>query len=275
MRRHTSHSYLLPQEGIVVRIAEATDENLKRAAVAAAVTTWLSNRGFPCVRPVQDVPIEVADMVATAWRYLPQPEPGGPLPMTVLGTLLRDLHQLPEPAFPLPAVDPLARLRRALSIDAGRQNGILATAERRFIEDRIAELTGSYVALDFPLGIGLIHNDAHIGNLLADPESRSGFVLGDWDGAALGPREIDLIQEGAPGNRFGLPDGYRRTFSAAYGYDVATWPGWRVLRDMRDLHSIGAYLRIAPDKPVAQAQLRLRLRTLRTGDTHTRWAAVT
>src|SRR2546429_9097428 len=127
LRRHTSHSYLLPQEGIVVRIAEATDENLKRAAVAAAATTWLSNRGFPCVPPVQDVPIEVADMVATAWRYLPQPEPGGPLPMTVLGTLLRDLHQLPEPAFPLPAVDPLARLRRALSIDAGRQNGILAT----------------------------------------------------------------------------------------------------------------------------------------------------
>lgn len=127
--------------------------------------------------------------------------------------------------------------------------------------------------MDFPLGRGLIHNDAHVGNLLVDSERATGYVLADWDGTGRGPREIDLVQEGAPGNRFGESLELRAAFSTAYGYDIAGWAGWPVLRVLRDLHSVGAYLRVAPDKPAARAELAHRMRTRRTGEP-ARWHGI-
>jgi hypothetical protein len=95
-------------------------------------------------------------------------------------------------------------------------------------------VNAAFEALTFPLGTGLIHNDAHAGSLLADSRSPSGYVLGDWESACDGLREIDVVPDGAPGNRFGLPEQQRREFSDAYGYDLASWPGWPVMRDVRD-----------------------------------------
>lgn len=48
--------------------------------------------------------------------------------------------------------------------------------------------------------------------------------------------------------------------SLAYGYDVRAWPEWTVLRDITELHSLGAYIRLAPDKPAAADELRHRIR---------------
>src|SRR5438445_169749 len=79
--------------------------------------------------------------------------------------------------------------------------------------------------------------------------------LADWDPVRPGPREADLIQPGAPGNRFGLTEHDRRTFSDAYGYDVTAWPGWTILRDIRELHSLAAHVRAAPTSPPAAAEL--------------------
>src|SRR3954454_16819653 len=111
LRVHTSRTYLLPAEAVVVRLAEATDENIRRAMVALKVTRWLAAQGFPCVRPAHDDLLHANGMVANLWHNLAQPERRGPLPMVMLGSLLRELHQLPEPPFALPQVDPLARLR--------------------------------------------------------------------------------------------------------------------------------------------------------------------
>src|SRR4051812_32119933 len=94
------------------------------------------------------------------------------------------------------------------------------------------------------LGIGLIHNDAHPGNLLPDPAELHGYVMTDWDGASIGPRELDVILVGAPGSR---------------------------LRDIRDLHSLAGHIRAAPHKPAALAELRTRVRSPRDDDLTVRW----
>jgi hypothetical protein len=47
-----------------------------------------------------------------------------------------------------------------------------------------------------------------------------------------------------------------------------------LLRDITELHSLGAYIRLAPTKPAAAEQLRHRLRSLRAGDRAMVWHAV-
>ncbi|MGH3646272.1 MAG: phosphotransferase enzyme family protein [Micromonosporaceae bacterium] len=276
LRLHGSGLYLLRREGVVGRTVEATDENRGRASKALRVTAWLYEQGFPTVQPVGVRLTEVEDTLVTFWRYLPQPETAAPSPVRAkaLGELLPELHSLPAPPFELPTVEPLARLHAAMQLDGGRIEPVLSDADQRLLEERMAQAEQAYQALEFPLGHGLIHNDAHLGNLLADPQSRYGYALTDWEGAGWGPREIDLIQEGAPGNRFRESESLRETFAAVYGYDVASWPGWPVLRELRDLHSLAAYIRTASAKPAGLHELAVRLSSLRSGDRTRRWTAV-
>jgi hypothetical protein len=276
LRLHGSGIYLLPREGMVARLIEATDENRRRADAAVQVTGWLAAQGFAATEPAYGAVTEFADTLITFWWHLAQPDQKATLPVlaAALGGLLRELHGLPSPPFDLPTVDPLVRLRRALMLDAGRQEPVLADDARAFLDSQMAATSEAYAALDFPLGHGLLHNDAHIDNLLIDERSRHGYVLGDWEGACIGPREIDLVQEGAPGNRFGESEELRQAFSQAYGYDIAGWPGWRVLRRLRDLHSLAAYIRTASAKPAAGDELRNRLGSLRNDDRTRLWRAV-
>lgn len=282
LRLHDSGFFLLPGPNVVVRLSEATSENRARADLALRVTGWLHSQGFPAVVPVHSGLCAAGGMVATVWRYLPQPpDPVSALVRArALGGLLRELHALADSPLGLPVLDPFARLRAAVELDGQRTEPVLSPAERAFLVGRITELADAYAGLDFPRGIGLIHNDAHIGNLLISADRRYGygygygFVLADWESARLGPREVDLVPEGAPGNRFGASAELRAAFASRYGYDVAAWNGWRVLRDARDLHSLAAYIRTALDKPASARELRRRLGSLREDDRSVVWRAV-
>ncbi|MBN1170634.1 MAG: phosphotransferase [Micromonosporaceae bacterium] len=274
LRVHGSGIYLLPDEQIVVRLADATDENRDRWHTALRVTSWLTGQRFPTVEPAFPAVMDLDHMVASLWRYLPDAASGSPAPVTVLGALLRQLHRLPDPPFALPDARPLARLAHAITMDAARTIPVLSAPDRAYLAERMACAGAAYAALDFPLGRGLIHNDAHTGNLLADQRHPQGYVLGDWDSVCWGPREIDLAQRGTPGNRFGLTEDQRREFSLAYGYDLVEWAGWPVVRELRELHSLAAYLRAAPHKPPARAELRLRLDSLIRGDRAQSWTVI-
>jgi Ser/Thr protein kinase RdoA (MazF antagonist) len=274
LRLHGSGIFHLPREGLVGRVLTATDENRRRLTTALAVTAWLVEQDFPAIRPASSDLTEVDGYLVSFWQFLPQPARSGRPPAAVLGTLLRRLHALPQPPFPLPNVAPLARLESAMATDRAREEPVLTGAQRAYLEEHMARLASAYRPLEFPLGLGLIHNDAHLGNLLVDDRSHTGYVLADWDGTCRGPREIDLVQEGAPGNRFSATEEQRQAFSAAYGYDLAGWPGWRTLRALRDLHSLSGHIRTAPAKPAAREELELRLASLMTGDRSTRWHAV-
>ncbi|MGH3976025.1 MAG: phosphotransferase family protein, partial [Pseudonocardiaceae bacterium] len=146
----------------------------------------------------------------------------------------------------------------------------LPARDRGWLLARRAELLGEYEQLDFPLGSGWIHGDAYPGNTLWDGDRA---LLGDWDEVGTGPRELDLVNT-HQGARFGRPQAERDAFNAAYGYDVTAWPGFPILREMRDLHTLGSYIRLAETgNEQAATQLSFRIDTLKRGQVNAPWNA--
>lgn len=263
---HRSNAvYLLPAGPVIARLAPDTELRRARAATGITVTRWLSDS--IALRPLAGAqPVVGNGAVATFWPYHATPEPAG---LSDVAILLRRLHEQPIPPFPLPRYRPLHRLREALALDAARQYPALDRDDHTWLTDRAEELIATYAAARFPLGYGLVHADAHTENVVS---TEHGFVLIDWDGCCIGPRELDLIS--ALPDHFHAPEGDRRQFLDAYGYDLLAWPQWPLLRDIAELHSVGAYIRLAPDKPQAAEQLAVRLTSLRTGDRRIRWSAI-
>ena len=267
LRGHSNFVFRLEHEPVVVRIGPAPAA-LERARNAVRVTGWLTGLGFPTVTPLPEIdqPLVVGEHVVTFWRYLPQPA-GYRAPVAALGRVLRRFHDLPPPPFPLPRNQPMRRLR-----DAMAGTDVLTADQADFLARRREELTRAHEALEFVLPPGLIHGDAHRGNLLYDRERPEGdrIVLCDWDSVSVGPREWDLVPT-HHGQRFGLSEADRAGFAAAYGYDLTEWSGFPVLRDLRDLFTLGAYIRNARNSPAARRELEHRLRSLLDGDLTRRW----
>ncbi|MFC3960410.1 phosphotransferase family protein [Nocardia jiangsuensis] len=263
---HRSNAvYLLPAGAVIARLAPDTELRRARAHVGIAVTRWLSDS--IALRPLAGPqPVAGNGAVATFWPYRAPQETAT---LSDVAILLRRLHEQPIPPFPLPRYRPLHRLREALALDAARRHPALDRDDHTWLTDRAEELIATYAATRFPLGYGLVHADAHTENVVS---TEHGFVLIDWDGCCIGPRELDLIS--ALPDHFHAPEGDRRQFLDAYGYDLLAWPRWPLLRDVAEMHSLGAYIRLAPDKPRAAEQLAVRLASLRTGDRRIRWSAI-
>ena len=91
-----------------------------------------------------------------------------------------------------------------------------------------------FPTLDFPLGVGVIHGDANVGNVLLDEHGQA--VLIDLDSFSIGPREWDLIQTALFADRLGWhTEEEYRTFVEVYGYDITQWDGYETLADMREV----------------------------------------
>ncbi|UGT64508.1 phosphotransferase family protein [Nocardia asteroides] len=270
---HRSNAvYLLPAAHggpVIARLAPDTELRRARAGAGIAVTRWLNQRGSDAIalRPLSGAqPVFGNGAVATFWPYRPSPTAAT---LSDVAILLRRLHDQPIPPFPLPRYRPLHRLREALALDASRRRPALGHDDHMWLTDRAGELVAAYAAARFPLGDGLVHADAHTENVVS---TEHGFVLIDWDGCCIGPRELDLIS--ALPDHFHAPEDDRHRFLDVYGYDLLAWPQWPLLRDIAEMHSLGAYIRLAPDKPRAAEQLAVRLASLRTGDRRIRWSAI-
>ena len=87
------------------------------------------------------------------------------------------------------------------------------------------------------------------------------LVLIDFDHAAHGPRELDLLF--AAPDHFHEPTADRDTFTRAYGHNLLNWPGWSTLHDISEAHSLVSYIRRAPTTPAAVTELARRLHSLR------------
>lgn len=264
LHRHATSVWLLPGHGIVVRINRSAADRARISHVVQ-ITRWATDRGIPATEPIDvDQPVETEGASVTFWRYYPQPDQPGP-DAAYLGRILRELHALPEPPVPLDDYVPLVRLGEALD---RHTDGPLADDEHGWLAERRHALLDAYAELDSELGVGLIHGDAYPGNMLWDGGTAR---LGDWDEFARGPRELDLVNT-HQGVRFGRSRSERQAFTRAYRWDVTIWPGYAVLREMRDLHTLGAYLdRAASGDSAAVAELRHRVATLRAGDTDALW----
>lgn len=267
LRLHGNASYALPAAGLVIRIA-ANPQVLGPVTASIAVTRWLAGRGFPCTVPaeVDDQPFVIAGHVVSAWRYVPTADTPAPA-SAEMGDILRELHTLGDPPYLLPSLDdPLASVTAAISDSPGA----MSPASQSWLENRIASLRQQWSALDFPRPAGLIHGDAHIGNLMRAASGQA--ILGDWDHVATGPREWDLAQIHYMDRRFGRAgkDGID-AFAAAYGWDIRTWPGLDTLIAVREIWGLRPYIRTARYRPSYSQQLAYRLHTLQSGNTQARW----
>jgi Ser/Thr protein kinase RdoA (MazF antagonist) len=266
---HRSNAvYLVPRSNIVVRLAPDTELRRERARASIEVSRWLEHQpGRIALAPLPgEQPVIVAGAVATLWPYRPADD----VPtLADVARLLKRLHELPAPPFALPEYRPLHRLREAVALDAARDAPVLTPDDRAWLVGRADVLVHTFATTTFPLGLGLVHGDAHAENLALD---NGEWVLIDWDGCCVGPRELDLI--GGLPTHFHEPETDRQQFFQAYGYDLMDWPGWTMLRDIAELHSLASYVRLAPSKPTAAEQLATRMRSLRTGDRSVRWEAV-
>ncbi|WP_244174834.1 phosphotransferase [Streptomyces misionensis] len=255
--------FLLAEDGVVVRVSPSSQR--RRLETALSLTRWLVSHDFPATEPLSlPQPFTHGPYAVTFWRHYPQPEDGAPS-AGHLGALLRALHELPPPPTRLPRYQPLASLKNTVD-----SSSYLQPVERAWLTARREELLEAYGGLDFPLGHGFIHGDAYPGNTLW---ARQVVRLGDWDEAAFGPREIDLANT-FQGVRFGRTSEELDKFTHQYGYDIRSWPGLRVLCEIRDLHTLGSYIRRADRGDTAAAQqLQHRIETLRSHDDRARWSA--
>ncbi|MER6086786.1 aminoglycoside phosphotransferase family protein [Streptomyces bluensis] len=263
LHQHATSVFLVPDEDAVVRVSPAPQQERLRTAVS--LTRWLIANSFPATEPLAvPQPVAYAPYVVTFWRHYPQPEHGAPAPGQ-LGDLLRTLHSLPSPPVTLPRYQPLVSLNSAV-----KSSTHLASNQRAWLLEREQELLHSYGGLEFPLGHGPIHGDAYPGNTLWDDRD---VRLGDWDEAAFGPREIDLANT-FQGVRFGRTSAELDDFSLRYGYDIRHWAGLPVLCSIRDLHTLGSFIRRADRGDASAArQLSHRIKTLMDSDDQARWGA--
>jgi Phosphotransferase enzyme family len=165
----------------------------ERGERAIAVSRWLVEQGFPATEPLAvDQPAVIEGWAVTCWQHYPQGDRQPPEPWC-LGELLRRLHVLPAlPGVDLPRYTPLASMARQAESTA------FLAAGKTWLLGRREELLAAYHCLEFPLGHGRIHGDAYPGNLLWNG---AGVVLGDWDEASFGPRELDLVDHRYPNAR--------------------------------------------------------------------------
>jgi hypothetical protein len=262
--QHATTVYLLPKERIIVRVTEGS-QAAESAVRAVDVTRWLRSHGLSVVEPVDiDQPLRLGVFTVTFWHYYPQDHQLKPEPEQ-LGRLLRRLHDLPTPPFELPQYEPLSSFGSTVSTSTS-----LPAEDQQWLLDERGRLLDDYHRLDFPLGVGHIHGDAYPGNVMWDGDIA---ILGDWDETAVGPRELDLANT-YQGIRFGRTAGQLAGFAQEYGYDIETWSGLPTLRAMRDLHTLGSFIRRADQNDeAAAAELEYRLSTLRSGDAAARWNA--
>ncbi|GAA3860535.1 aminoglycoside phosphotransferase family protein [Saccharothrix violaceirubra] len=252
----------LPAERVHVRIVGSMGLQ-HRAPKVVAVARWLAAHGVPAVRLVEEVPqpLVVGDHVATVWHTVPVT--GRAVDGRDLGRLLLRMHSLPPPDVPLPRWAPLDDVRHRIA-DAEE----LTATDRVFLEERCAELAFRLDAYRPELPLGVVHGDAHLGNLIPGVD---GPVLCDFDSTGVGPREWDLSTLPIGVARFGHPARWYRQLSRVYGFDVTRSPGYALLRDVRELKLTTSALPILRSHPDVGAELRRRLRALRDGDTITPW----
>jgi aminoglycoside phosphotransferase (APT) family kinase protein len=222
--------YFLPRERKVIRIGRSMVAAVKEVLVAA----WLADNGFPAVQVAagfRDGPIVVDGLPVTVWDYIS--ESGPPITAGEFGRVLHDLHAVPEPAqFQLPRFSPMPKVKGRLQ-QLTQMN--FPEPELTFLAAHCDRLAAEYSSLRFELPPGPIHGDSHPGNLMRT--EHGAILLLDLEDFCYGPREWDAAVMGVRHQAFGWEsDEEYQSYVEAYGYNPLDWPGFPVLRAIRELN---------------------------------------
>jgi hypothetical protein len=259
LRHHTNAVYALIGEPIVVKIGRP---NHVGHIDVVALVRWLEEQGVPTV-PLVDTeqPLDLGGCPVTFWRYIDQ-ERG----ITTAAELAEPLANLHACFSSLPVALPDRQIQNTLTsiayaIDTSR---ILTSEDRALLHARLAELAARECDTQYTLTRGVIHGDAQHRNALWDNDHRRA-VLCDWENAAIGPPEWDLVTIEVHCRRFGHPPHEYEAFSRVYGFDVRDWAGYEWLRDLRELRMITTNARKGGPGSAIAAEVLRRVKALRDG----------
>ncbi|MFI1997057.1 phosphotransferase enzyme family protein [Actinoplanes sp. NPDC020271] len=252
----------LPEAGVVARIAASATMS-DRVDKIIRIARWLQEGNVPAVRLLDcEQPLIVDDLKVTLWHRIP--DGNRPLTGRDLGNILQRWHGLAPPTGGLPAWQPANEIRSRLAEPHGVSADDLAYLQSEC--DRIEEQLGT---LQYELPSGPIHGDAFMGNLIAGPEQP---VICDFDSSCDGPREWDLVPVAVGKLRFDYPGDDYGALAHQYGFDVIAWPGFPVLRRLRELKLVTSLVPVLASRPILQPQWQRRLDTYRNRDDTARWS---
>ena len=263
LRGHTNAVFRLPQEPVVVKIARR-GSRLADVQRTVHFVRWLMSRGFPTVplHKAAEQPLDVDGHAVTFWDYLPQPD--NPVSAAQIAGPLHALHNLPTPPLALRPMNTVAAIRSSLSATTW-----LPTESLTFLSQRVDQLENELADVTYALPPAVLQGDPQHRNALHQNHGRA--VLCDWDTVAFGQPEWDLTTVEIHCRRFGYGPAHYQAFSDAYGFDVTAWPGYPILRDLRELRMITTNAKKAPLAPATMPELLHRIDGFRQLDQRVRW----
>jgi len=250
---------------IIARVSRpGADADQVRRTVAVA--RWLQSVGYPAVRVVEaEQPVVIDGQAVTFWVAVSD---DGDQFATVaeVADVLRRLHTLTAPPdLHLPELAPFANAPRRIEA-----NTWLTPEDQAFLTTMLAQMRTAYAGLEFTLPPGVIHGDASIGNVLRDSHGHP--VVIDLDGFAVGPREWDVALTAIYYDSFGWHTREEcQDFVRVYGYDIMTWPGYPVMRAVREFLMVTWVVQKAPESEQAAAEAAKRIAALHTGASRKDW----
>jgi aminoglycoside phosphotransferase (APT) family kinase protein len=250
---------------VVVRIARP-DADVDGARRTVAVARWLESVGYPSVRAIDaDQPIVIDGHAVTFWQAVSD-DGDEYASVGEVAQILVELHRLVAPNdLGLPPLEPFDKAAKRIEA-----NDWLSSTDRDFLAETLIQMQESYGELDFVLPQGVIHGDANVGNVLHDLVGNP--VVIDLDGFAIGPREWDLALTAIYYDSFGwhAREEYE-TFVRVYGFDIMKWPGYPVMRAVREFLMVPWVAQQAGESPRMAAETRKRISALRSGVSRKDW----
>lgn len=245
----------------VVRVAPAGRD---RAAVERELrlARYLATQTFDAVRPLEGAePVQVDGHWATAWAWIPH-DPTEVTEGEAFGRLIRGFHDVTaDYDAPLPGWGGLELI--AARLGGLRRNPHFSPDELARLEDVRAGLERRLEALATTTPVGVVHGDAHPGNVLTETGTGR-TVLADFDLIGRGPRAWDLAPAALHPRRYGADPSWWNAVREGYGGEEDE--SWAVCLRVRELAS-AAWLFAAedPDAPARSAEADVRMRAF-TGE---------
>ncbi|MEV5434474.1 aminoglycoside phosphotransferase family protein [Streptomyces sp. NPDC052682] len=242
----------LPRQRAIVRIARPGQ--LAAAAREIRVAKWLADNDVPAVRALPiDQPVDVSGRPVTFWEELPGHTDGT---VRDVVQLLKRLHPLPVPDFPLGELDPFVRV--SARIDGATS---LTEDDRSWLRRRHDELRHQWAQRPTGLADCVVHGDAWVGNVA---RTASGPILLDFERVSVGPPEWDLVSTAVKLTTTGAvsPPEYAE-FCDLYGLDVTQWEGYELLSAARELRMATYAAQHAATRPEWQKEAQYRVDCLR------------